>query len=277
MSYAGRLRGASFAALLLSTLVVASGSSMADASTAAGTTSSRAAASRLISLGQSFHIQFAGTLDESVNADVYEVDSTDTPKSVVTDLHAQGRIVVCYISGGSWENYRPDAAKFPKRVLGRTLAGWPAERWLDIRKVHVLMPLMKARMDVCVRKGFDGIEFDNVDGQANRTGFPLTRAQQIRYDKALAHAAVAKGLQPGLKNAPELVPALVDSFGWALNEQCVQYSECKPYKAFTAQGKAVFVLEYNVTVQRMCKVTGPLNLYAQKKKLSLNAWRRTCP
>jgi hypothetical protein len=258
-------------------VAVAVAATGADASVRAGRGDDRAAANRTISLGQTFHIQFAGTLDTSVDADVYEVDAVDTPKSVVTDLHAQGRIVVCYISAGSWENYRPDAAKFPKRVLGRTLAGWPDERWLDIRKLHVLMPLMRARMDVCVRKGFDGIEFDNVDGQANKTGFPLTRAQQVRYDKALAHAAHVKGLQPGLKNAPELIPQLVDSFDWALNEQCVQYSECKPYKAFTAQGKAVFVLEYKVTVQRMCKVTVPLNLYAQKKKLSLNAWRRTCP
>jgi hypothetical protein len=276
MTYA-RLRGAGAVAMLVSTLLATTSASVAEASTPTGPTHSRTVASRVISLGQSFHIQFAGTLDTSVNADVYEVDAVDTPKSVVTDLHAQGRIVVCYISAGSWENYRPDAAKFPKAVLGRTLAGWPDERWLDIRKVHVLMPLMRARMDVCVRKGFDGIEFDNVDGQSNRTGFPLTRAQQIRYDVALAKAAHAKGLQPGLKNAPELIPALVDSFDWALNEQCVQYSECAPYKKFTAQGKAVFVLEYNVTVQRMCKVTVPLNLYAQKKKLSLNAWRQTCP
>jgi hypothetical protein len=272
-----RLRGAGAVALLVSTLLATTSAPAAGASTPSGPTASRTVASHVIALGQSFHIQFAGTLDTSVDADVYEVDAVNTPKSVVTDLHAQGRIVVCYISAGSWENYRPDAAKFPKSVLGRTLAGWPDERWLDIRKVHVLMPLMRARMDVCVRKGFDGIEFDNVDGQSNRTGFPLTRAQQIRYDLALARAAHAKGLQPGLKNAPELIPALVDSFDWALNEQCVQYSECTPYKRFTAQGKAVFVLEYNVTVQRMCNVTVPLNLYAQKKKLSLNAWRQTCP
>jgi hypothetical protein len=272
-----RTPGAMACAMALALVTALAGASNADASARAHSAEPRAAASRAITLGQTFHIQFAGTLDESVNADVYEVDAVDTPKSVVTDLHNHGHIVVCYISAGSWENYRPDAAKFPKRVLGRTLAGWPDERWLDIRKVRVLMPLMRARMDVCVRKGFDGIEFDNVDGQANKTGFPLTKTQQIRYDKALAHAAHVKGLQPGLKNAPELIPALVDSFDWALNEQCVQYSECAPYKKFTAQNKAVFVLEYNVTVQRMCKVTQPLNLYAQKKKLSLNAWRRTCP
>ena len=211
-------------------------------------------------------------------ADVYEVDGVDTPKSVVTDLHQRGRIVVCYISAGSWENYRADAGQFPqRRFSGRTLAGWPDERWLDIRKVHVLMPLMKARMDVCVRKGFDAIEFDNVDGQSNRTGFPLTRAEQVRYDRDLARAAHARGLQPGLKNAVELIPQLVNSFDWALNEQCVQYSECKPYQAFIKQNKAVFVLEYNVTVKKMCAVTQPLGLYAQKKRLSLNAWRATCP
>ena len=69
----------------------------------------------------------------------------------------------------------------------------------------------------------------------------------------------------------------MNSFDWALNEQCVQYSECKPYSAFTKQNKAVFVLEYSVTVKKMCAVTQPLGLYAQKKHLSLDAWRATCP
>lgn len=260
--------------MLVLTASVASAGAAAAAPASAPT---QAVPNRTITLGQSYHIQFSGRLDRSVAADVYEVDGGDTSKSVVTDLHRRGRIVVCYVSAGSWESYRADAGAFPKNVLGRTLSGWPDERWLDIRRLHVLMPLMKARMDRCVRKGFDGIEFDNVDGYANQTGFPLTRADQVRYDRALARAAHVRGLQPGLKNAIGLIPDLVDDFDWALNEQCVQYSECRPYRAFVKEGKAVFVLEYHVPVKRMCAVTQPLHLFAQKKHRSLNAWRGTCP
>ena len=238
---------------------------------------STVAPSRRITASDTLHIQFAGTLDRSVNASVFEVDCADTPASVVADLHARGKTVIGYVDAGSWENYRADAGAFPQRVLGRVMDGWPDERWLDIRKMGVLKPIMRARMDVCVRKGFDAIEFDNVDGYSNRTGFPLSKQNQVRYDSWLARAASYRGLQPGLKNTVELIPELVSHFDWALNEQCVQYSECGRYRPFVRAGKAVFVLEYRVSVARMCAVTKPLGLMAQKKHLSLDAWRRTCP
>ena len=235
-----------------------------------------ASAGRIIGPGDTFHIQFAGTLDRSVPASVYEVDCEDTGAAVVADLHARGKTVVGYVSAGSWESYRSDANAFPASVKGRVLDGWPDERWLDVRRMRILKPIMRARMDMCASKGFDAIEFDNVDGYQNGTGFALTRADQLRYDAWLARAATNRGLQPGLKNALGLIPDLVDDFGWALNEQCVQYRECKRYQPFVAAGKAVFVLEYQVSVDRMCSVTQPLGLVAQKKRLSLSAWRRTC-
>lgn len=38
---------------------------------------------------------------------------------------------------------------------------------------------MRARMNECSARGYDGIELDNVDGYANKTGFPLTRHEQL--------------------------------------------------------------------------------------------------
>ena len=118
-----------------------------------------------------------------------------------SDLHADGSAVVCYISAGSWERWRPDADRFPERVLGRS-NGWPGERWLDIRRRGVLRPIMEARLDMCARKGFDAVEFDNVDGYANRTGFPLTGADQLRYNVFLANA----GASPRAERAAEERP-----------------------------------------------------------------------
>ena len=88
--------------------------------------------------------------------------------SVIAALHTQGRKVVCYVSVGSWEDWRPDADRFPTSVIGEDYEGWPGENWLDIRQIELLAPVMRARLDLCRVKGFDGIEPDNIDGYTQR-------------------------------------------------------------------------------------------------------------
>jgi len=87
---------------------------------------------------------------------MYDIDMFDNDASVVASLHHKGRKVVCYIDVGTWENWRPDAKKFPKFVLGKH-NGWPGEKWLDIRSIDILGPIMQARMDLCQAKGFDAM------------------------------------------------------------------------------------------------------------------------
>jgi hypothetical protein len=36
------------------------------------------------------------------------------------------------------------------------------EKWLDVRQIAILGPIMSARMDVCKSKGFDAVEPDNM-------------------------------------------------------------------------------------------------------------------
>src|SRR6185436_10098336 len=95
------------------------------------------------------------------NQQVIDVDLFDTPKNQVDNLKANGRMVICYISVGSWENWRPDKTDFPPSVIGRPLDGWPGERWLDIRKIALLGPVLGARLDRCKANGFDAVEPDN--------------------------------------------------------------------------------------------------------------------
>ena len=114
----------------------------------------------------SWQWQLQGKIDLSIRAAMYDVDLFDTPKATVRALHRRERRAVCYLDAGTWENWRSDASSFPKWVLGRS-NGWPGERWLDIRRRHVLAPIIRARLDRCARKGFDGVEFDNVDAYAN--------------------------------------------------------------------------------------------------------------
>src|SRR5207244_10167041 len=57
----------------------------------------------------SWQIQFTGTLDQSFNATLYEIDMFDTPSDTVNALHTAGREVICYVDAGTWEDFRPDA------------------------------------------------------------------------------------------------------------------------------------------------------------------------
>ncbi len=192
----------------------------------------------------SWHWQLSGTLDTSLPVTMYDLDLFETPDAVIDALKAQGKVMICYFSAGTWEPYRPDADDFPESVLGNHLPDWPEERWLDIRDLDTLGPLMEARLDLALARGCDGVEPDLVDAYTNDSGFPLTAEDQLRYNRWLAEQAHARGLSVGLKNDLEQVAELVDDFDWALNEQCFYYQECEYLLPFIQQRKAVFGVEY---------------------------------
>jgi hypothetical protein len=226
-------------------------------------------------LETSWQWQLQGPIDTSFDVDMYDVDGFEVSRGDVADLHDDGSAVVCYISAGSWERWRPDAGRFPERVLGRS-NGWPGERWLDIRRRAVLRPIMERRLDMCERKGFDAVEFDNVDGYANRTGFPLDGADQLRYDVFLANAAHRRGLSALLKNDLGQIRRLLPYFDAALNEQCHQYDECARLDPFVHAGKAVFGVEYKLGVGEFCDDANAHDFNFLKKRLALGAWRVPC-
>jgi hypothetical protein len=227
-------------------------------------------------LNTSWQWQLTTPVDQTVNAQMYDIDMFDNDASVVASLHAQGRKVICYISAGTFENWRPDAASFPAVVKGSAVSGWPGENWLDIRRLDILGPIMQARLDLCQTKGFDGVEPDNIDGYTNGTGFPLTAQDQINYNSFLANEAHARGLSVGLKNDVGQVQALLPYFDWALNEQCFQYSECSTLAPFIAAGKAVFEVEYSLSASQFCPQANALNFNAMQKNLNLDAFRIPC-
>ncbi len=227
--------------------------------------------------GLSWQWQLSGRVNTSFDVDVYDVDAVETPAATVERLHSDGSKVVCYISAGSWENWRPDAGDFPQSVKGRPLDGWPGERWLDIRKIGTLRPIMERRMDVCRQKGFDAVEPDNIDGYANRSGFPLTYAHQFAYNRMLAEEAHERGLSIALKNDTAQVEDLVSDYDFAVVEECFVYRECGEYSPFVEAGKSVFLAEYNKkNIATKCRNAERLGFGLIFKRLKLDAWRRSC-
>ncbi|WP_435057561.1 endo alpha-1,4 polygalactosaminidase [Streptomyces sp. bgisy060] len=225
--------------------------------------------------GLAWQWQLSGKLDPTVDVPVYDIDGFDHPASTVRDLHDRGRKVICYLSTGAWEDFRPDADAFPKSLLGKG-NGWEGERWLDVRRTDLLEPLMAKRLDMCRDKGFDAVEPDNMDGYKNDTGFPLTAADQLRYNRLVARLAHERGLAVGLKNDLDQIPKLLPDFDFAVNEQCAEYDECGRLTPFVAAGKAVFHVEYELTTDRFCPRAVELGLSSMRKRYELGVWRQPC-
>lgn len=175
--------------------------------------------------------------------DVYDIDLFDSSPERIAQLHALDRRVICYFSAGTYESYRPDASAFAAADLGNTLDDYPDERWLDIRSANVRQ-IIRARLDLAAARGCDCVEPDNVDAYANNSGFALTAADQLDFNRFLAAEAHARGLGVGLKNDLDQIPELVAYFDFAVNEQCHEYDECDALQPFVAAGKPVFNAEY---------------------------------
>ena len=218
-------------------------------------------------------------IDLSVEADVFDVDLY-VDQALVDRLHEQGRRVICYISVGSWEEWRPDAGQFPAEVLGNDYDGWPGERWLDVRRIELLAPILRARLDLCRTKGFDGVEPDNLDLHANDTGFPLAYADQLAFARWLADEAHARGLAIGIKNAPVMVTDSLAFFDFAITEDAFYYGWAAAMLPFIEAGKPVFAAEYtdmDVDFAAACAWGQQHRVAFILKHRGLDAWLETCP
>jgi hypothetical protein len=218
-----------------------------------------------------WQFQLQGKIDQSIKAPVYEVDGFDVSAKTVKQLHQKGRKVICYIDVGSWENYRADAGEFPKSVIGKRYQGYPDESWLDIRKYKLFAKPLKARIQMCAKKGFDGLEPDNVNGVENPTGFPLTGADQLRFNRWIAKVAHKDGLSVALKNDGPQAKKLVNDFDYAVVEQCFQYNECGQYQPFVRKNKAVFSVEYELAPDKFCSKAKAIDFASIRKSYDLFA------
>jgi hypothetical protein len=175
----------------------------------------------------------------------------------VGQLHAAGKIVICYLDTGAWESYEPDATLFPGKpgwkkgdpatdvILRGT--GWDGENWLDIRRSQWtrFAPVIWARLDLAKSIGCDGVEPDQNNPVGNNPGPAIGTADEKAWYLEVAAQAHARGLSVGMKNGVEVTDAdTAAAFDWNLNEECFFYDECDALDPFTDAGKMVFQTEY---------------------------------
>lgn len=195
----------------------------------------------------SFHVQLTGEVDFNSGADVFDTDLFETTAANVQTIHDNGGYAIAYFNGGAWQPGMPDSGDYPDSVIGKTpMNGWPQERWLDIRQIETLRPLIAAKIAVAKSKGFDAVDPDNMDGYTNKetAEFNLTKADQIAFAKMVAEEAHKQGLAVFLKNGGDMMNELVNDFDGTVAEEAYKYKESEIYQPMRDAGKPVFLIEY---------------------------------
>ncbi len=234
----------------------------------------------ILTIRHDYYIQYSGDISLNRNEKVYDLDLFETPKWLVDTLKKKGKICVAYINVGAYEDWRPDAGDFPPEILGKEYQGWPGERWIDIRQIDKVAPIIRKRFDLAVEKGFDGIHPDNIDAFENETGFNITFEDQLRYNIWLAQEAHKRGLFIAQKNAPSMAKDLFKYYDFAILEDCFREGWCDTFKQYYINNsKPVFAIEYlenNPNIEAVCEYSRISKIYFIFKKLDLGYETETC-
>jgi len=215
---------------------------------------------------------------------VVDVDLFENSAATISALHAKGKKIICYFSAGSYEPNRPDSSAFPAADVGKSMDGWPDEKWLRTYSAKII-DIMIQRVRLAAQKGCDAVDPDNVDGYAHDTGFSLTQGHSINLMRSLANEAHNRGMAIGLKNALDILSTLQGDVEFAVNEQCRERNECDRYASFIGSNKPVFHVEYpdgagsplsQNTINAGCSDTTIGSIGTIMKKLALDEWTQYC-
>jgi len=147
--------------------------------------------------------------------DIYDVDGFLTTAAEVRAIKRTWQAstlrhprTVCYLDL-AWEDYRPDGSPgryFPAATLGDVYYGYPDERWVDLRQLDALKPMLRERIGMCARKGFDAVELDDIDSfdPPSTTGFWLTPGDAENFLAYAFDEIHSYGMTGLWKNSPYL-------------------------------------------------------------------------
>ena len=169
---------------------------------------------------------------------------------------------VCYVNAfqtQSDENGtdRPDEqSNWPQNLVLTKLGDdphWGGEYLVDIStkaKRTAAAGWIRQMVDGCAGKGYDAVEFDNLDSWTRFNGTPLAKrvpfgkSQAVQFAKLIAAYAHSKDLAVAQKNTSDLSAAQVRSVGFdfAVVEECGRYDECDVYRRL--YGDHIVAIEY---------------------------------
>lgn len=172
--------------------------------------------------------QLGGGYPPPAGVTVVVRDATDQPEP--------GFFNICYVNGFQTQ----PGQDWPVDLLvqgpdGLPLAdpGWPDEFLLDIgsdRARAANVQRLWSTLQLCADKGFDAVEFDNLDSYT-RSGGRLDESDALAFARLLVEAADEFGLPAGQKNTAELGTRGRDEagFAFAVTESCHRWDECSAF------------------------------------------------
>jgi hypothetical protein len=200
-----------------------------------------AGAVRLPPTGTDWDYQLGGARPVPQHVGIVERDRLARPLAAKYDI--------CYVNGfqtqveqkAFWHRLWSLVLKDHGRPVTDSVWG---EWLLDTRtpaKRRALAAIMGRWTDGCARKGFEAVEYDNLDS-FSRSHHLLTKRDNRRYAALLVRRAHAAGLAAAQKNWAEWDGTRV-GFDFAVAEQCGQYRECASY--LHHYGDHVLAVEYH--------------------------------
>jgi hypothetical protein len=190
--------------------------------------------------GTDWDYQLGGSRPVPASVGIVERDRRASPNAGTYDI--------CYVNGFQTQ---ADEFRFWRKHLrlvlrrhGRPVVDSAWGEWL----LNLRTPRKRARLARivgvwtrgCAARGFDAVEFDNLDSYTRSHGM-LTRRQAIAYARLLVSAAHRAGLAAGQKNLAEFDGRAI-GYDFAVAEECGRYRECSSYVAHF--GRRVLSIEY---------------------------------
>lgn len=162
---------------------------------------------------------------------------------------------ICYVN--AFQTQPGEVESWPPDVLLRETDGslvhdpdWPEEVLLDTRtpqQRETIRGVLGAWINDCADKGYDAVEFDNLDSYSRVDA--LRRADTVALARDLTSFAHGVGLAAAQKNAAEDASVLrAAGFDFAVAEECAAYDECASYTS--VYGEHVVAIEYTDNLPR---------------------------
>ena len=182
---------------------------------------------------------------------------------------------VCYVNAFQTQANEPgvdrpdERSNWPKSLVLDRLGddpNWGGEYLVDVstaRKRKRAARWVGQMTDGCAEKGYEAVEYDNLDSWTRFDGTPLARkvpfgkADALAFAKRIAKRAHARGLAVGQKNTADVTSNQAEKagFDFAIAEECARYRECRRYRR--VHGDHVIVIEYRrKDFNRACDTVG---------------------
>ncbi len=162
---------------------------------------------------------------------------------------------ICYVN--AFQTQPPDDENRPDEregwpaevVLANEDPAWEGEYVIDLSTAALRAAAaahVETMIATCAGKGFDAVEFDNLDTYSRFDDLPFGTAETLDYATTITAFAHEHGLAVGQKNTVELtLEQAVEQVGFdfAVVEECSEFEECAAYKQL--YGPLVLYIEYS--------------------------------